>query len=463
MPKSPSIDSESASPGFLAFETLRAENEPWLAECYVLPADFDLLAGTSSAVVFGAAGSGKTALYDRLRARLMPADQPPTRLVCEWIPGVPSDQTASSDTAVADWNLILRELSIALVKYIARWPAGYRQAKAWAKGTLYWLVHKSLAKEIKPIIAEHSAGISAMGKAALSDLTQGKANSFLDNASVKGVEIELVKALGEIGLSGVCVLVGPETFAGLAAPPQHLIALLSTLSFFETDGFAFKFIFPAHFEQPLSAAGAMSTRRIAMHYLHWQPDELTFMVEERLRLASSGRATQLAEICQDTRLVSWLSRVGGESPRGWLEQARPLVGHYLQRLKRGLPDQITVEGWQKIRADKPPRLTLDLENDEVAVGHRIVDLREHKVELVLLKYLYQNRGRVCTRDELYHKAYYPALYPLGQIESKGLLNEYRDVIDTAIWRLRQEIEPDPKKPLFVITKKNEGLELKNAW
>ena len=132
----------------------------------------------------------------------------------------------------------------------------------------------------------------------------------------------------------------------------------------------------------------------------------------------------------------------------------------MQRLRLGRPSPITVAEWQKIRADKPPRLTLDLANDEVIAGYRAIKLPE--VEMMLLKYLYQNRGRVCTRDELYHKAYL-SLYPGGQSDTKDLLNEYRDVIDTAIWRLRQEIEPDPKKPLFVVTKKGEGLELKNAW
>ena len=104
MPKSQSIDPRLVSPGLAAFETLRAESEPWLAECYVPPADFELMAGASSAVVFGAAGSGKTALYDRLRNVLMPTDQLPARLVCEWVPTVRSSTTASSDTAVADWN-----------------------------------------------------------------------------------------------------------------------------------------------------------------------------------------------------------------------------------------------------------------------------------------------------------------------------------------------------------------------
>ncbi|CAG1772729.1 hypothetical protein BAC2_02939 [uncultured bacterium] len=463
MSKTSTISVYSSTPGLAAFELLRAEGEPWLAECYVPPADFELMAGLSSAVVFGAAGSGKTALYACLRAEVMPLDRPPARLACEWTPESRTGATASSDTVAADWQQILRELSMALIRHVAQWPAGYRQAKDWAKATLRWLAHTSLAKELDSAIAEQSVGISAAGKAALRDLAKNKLNGFLDSASAKGVQVELVKGLGELGLSGACVLVGPESFADRPAPSQNLIALLSTLNLFETDHFAFKFIFPAQFEQSLSAAGAMSTRRIAVHYLHWQRDELTFVVETRLKLASAGRALRLADICQDDQLIEWLSRVGGKSPRGWLEQARPLVAHYLQRLRLGRSDSITAAEWQKIRADKPPRLTLDLTSDEVVAGHRVVDLRERKVELVLLKYLYRNRGHVCTRDELYHKAYYPALYPTGRLESKDLLNEYRDVIDTAIWRLRQEIEPDPKRPLFVVTRKGEGLELRNAW
>src|SRR3972149_5783694 len=118
--------------------------------------------------------------------------------------------------------------------------------------------------------------------------------------------------------------------------------------------------------------------------------------------------------------------------------------------------------WEEIRTSNPPRLILDTGRNEVVTHYRVVSLT--KESMALLRYLHQNRGRLCTREELYKNAYLPLYSDAKLQDDKTMKSDYRDVIDTAIWRLRKAIEPDPKKPVFVISKrKEEGLELVNAW
>lgn len=455
-----SDSAQAISPGLNAFGALYAEDEePWLSECYVEPADFDLIAGTNSVAVFGAPGSGKTALYRRLCEHLMSAECKPPRLVFEWTP-----MTSTGDIAAgAYWRAVLQALALAVVEQIAKQPAKYDAVQDWAKSTLRWLVHTRLGVQLKQVISVRSKTGGNDAEQSLLDLEQGSAtNSYLDQAPPKELAAELVKPIKAIGLSGICVLVPPETFAGFDEPPAGFSNFLSTHDYFETPHFVFKFTFPAKFEQHLAAAGALGTRRIDVRYLRWQPDELTYMVEARLSLASGGKVSELAQVCTDASLDKWLMRVGGDLPRGWLEQVQPLVAYYLQRLKLRHPNPITSEEWREIRVKKPPRLVLDHKNNVVIVGYRTVELSES--DMALLKYLHQNRGRICTRDELFHQAY-RALYRLNakSPSTKEKPKDYRDTLDTAISRLRKDIEPDPDDPLFIITKKGIGLELKNAW
>lgn len=452
----------SAPLSLAAFDALRAEDEPWLAECYVEPAAFDLIAGANSVAVFGSAGSGKTALHRRLRGYLIPIDRPPLRLIVTWTPGTVGDSLEPAEAAEAEWNHILRETANALVTHIARWPNGYERASEWAQDTLRWLVQKSLRDRLSEHIATKLKESSPPAQRALRDLVENRArNPFLEGGSAKSLSAELVKAVEAIELSGICVLVGSEAFVDIHEPRPSLVAFLSSLSYFETPRFTFKLLFPGPFERILSVAGALKTRRIDIYYLRWQPEELIHLVETRLRFASGGDIAKLRQVCEDPKVADWLARLGGDSPRGWLEEVRPLVGHYLQRIRLGKSEPITSAEWRKIRVTQPPRLMLDTHRNEVTAGHRIVSLS--KESMAILEYLYNNRGRVCTHKELYHEAYL-ALYPNTKRQTaKSLKNEYRGVIDTAILRLRKAIEPDPKLPIFVVSRKGAGLELLNAW
>jgi hypothetical protein len=218
----------------------------------------------------------------------------------------------------------------------------------------------------------------------------------------------------------------------------------------------YKLVLPATLDRNLPSPGGIKRRRLDRIPLRWLEPELLAVVERRLELATGGKASQLGDVCEDEKLTDWLAHYGGGVPAGWLEQARPLVTYYLSRGRK-----LTTQEWEQIRRSRPPQLSVDLETGRVTVGWREIE-NIGQVEMVLLRYLYQNRGNICTREELYHKAYVPAFCP-ELIGEHALPKEYAGVLDTALWRLRKTIEPDPKRPVFVVTKRGKGVVLENAW
>ena len=68
----------------------------------------------------------------------------------------------------------------------------------------------------------------------------------------------------------------------------------------------------------------------------------------------------------------------------------------------------------------------------------------------VLEYLYVRDGEICSRKELYTRAYRP---------DEGLIGDWDGVMETVLWRLRQAIEPDPRHPIFLITERKRGIRL----
>jgi len=462
-------DSEKlASPGLAAFDSLRAEDEPWLEHCFVPPPEFDLIAGARSVLVLGEAGSGKTALYQALWRRLAPGfsvrasaeahpkpAQPngsarPARLCFEWrpLPGVPP---------AMELRRLLAAGAEKLLSYLAHWPAQWDAAPDYARNTLAWFLHTYLTAALPRLAEEMDATAEVVGQTLLRDLTALTAqNPYLDEASPDQIIAEVTKALSQVGLTDMCVLVGPDDLGDLSAAGKGLNSFLSTLRLFENPRLVYKFVLPAEIIPHLSEAGGLLRCRLDRYALRWLDPHLLAVVERRLWLATGRQVERLEQICEDRGVIAWLARCGGAFPRGWLSQARPLATHYLS-----LDRALTAKEWQAIRRLHPPELWLDQENRQVIVGQRrIHDLPE--VEWAILSYLYQHRDRICTRDELYHNA----LLPLSQRGEKGqrfFAKEYEGALNNALLRLRQAIEPDPAAPLFIITYKKRGVKLEHAW
>jgi DNA-binding winged helix-turn-helix (wHTH) protein len=434
------------TPGLTAFDSLRAEDEPWLEHCFVPPPEFDLITGARSVVVFGESGSGKTALYQALRRRLSPADARPTRLSFEWRPmaGIPPE---------VEINRLLTAAAETLLSCLVAWPSFWSEAPDHDKATLTWFICHYLSNSLPPLLDDLRDKTDETDQALLQELASSTVQSkYLDSASPEQVIAELTKSLPKIGLTGVCVLIGPDDLGDLESAGDSLADFLSTLRLFENSRFIYKLVLPTDLEPSLSKAGGVVRRRLDRYRLRWLEHSLASIVERRFWLASAGDVERLEEACEDKEIVTWLARCGGTSPRGWLDQARPLVAHYLD-----LNHLLTSKEWRQVRRMHPPFFWLNEEQKQVTVGHRQIQ-NIPDVEWAVLRYLYQHRDQICSRDELYHEAHLPVSGATGA-NQRFSPKEYEGALNNALLRLRQTIEPDPGNPLFVVTYKGKGVKL----
>ena len=222
------------SPGLSAFDSLRAEDEPWLDRCYVPPPDLDLIAGTRSSLVFGTVGSGKTALFRALLARLAPSQdqkEPPSRLIVNWHPRPLEPGVWGSAAAAAQLSHVLSSCADALLAHLARWPDEFTAAPDDAQQTLEWFIHHHLGLDAQQRIAAHATQAPESGRALLHALRSREGSSeWLAAAKPATVINELVKTLREIGLGAVCVLVGPDALDAPERIMDSLCAFLSSLT-----------------------------------------------------------------------------------------------------------------------------------------------------------------------------------------------------------------------------------------
>jgi len=96
-----------------------------------------------------------------------------------------------------------------------------------------------------------------------------------------------------------------------------------------------------------------------------------------------------------------------------------------------------------------PELDLDLAAGEVRVNRRIIQLSPK--EFSLLAYLYDKRGRVCSKDDIGRAVW--AEYQEG-------IFDYQ--IENLVRRLRTKIETDANAPQLLLTMRGLGYKLTNA-
>lgn len=100
-----------------------------------------------------------------------------------------------------------------------------------------------------------------------------------------------------------------------------------------------------------------------------------------------------------------------------------------------------------LQADIEDKLTIHVPTHTIMVGERKI---AHQAPLVfnLLVYLYDHAGEVCRRDQIIQ-----ALYHSDQED----IND--SALDNLVKRARQAIEPEPKKPRYLITCRGSGFSL----
>lgn len=455
--------------GLAVFDSLRAEDEPWLPLVFEPPPEFELMSGSRSAIIFGEAGSGKTAVYQELVRSSLIEDGKPQKLLVTWHPTPPMPEHLADSYLVRDQlTEVMDACAIGILTHLAHYPTDFFDAPEWGQGILVWFIRRHLRGDFELRTGALSTEIDETGRSLLAKLGSCPVREFLyPDAAPELIIAELVKALRAAGLDGAWVLVNGLEAWSETEPDRlaaGLTAFLSALSLFERGGFAYKIFIPSALKRSLSGAGSIVRRRVDVHHLRWPVPKLVSLVEKRLVLATDRKINSLAELCEAENLQTWLERCGAHSPRGWLECVRPLIAAYLDQIRLGHASSITEDEWKEIRRRHPPALILNESKRQVTVGWRQVrDLPT--APYALLSHLYERAGQICSKSELYYLAYRGLdTEPLSPADPNWEApKDYDGLIDTTIWRLRSVIEPDPSDPIFIITVKGQGMRLENAW
>ena len=103
--------------------------------------------------------------------------------------------------------------------------------------------------------------------------------------------------------------------------------------------------------------------------------------------------------------------------------------------------------------------------ETVHVGGREISLNGITPgSLKILRYFLSYPGQNISKDDLYYRAYMgmehnPVMGETGYQKPA----DYKDLIETSIWRLRQEIEADPSHPVLLVTVYGRGYRLVSQW
>lgn len=444
-----------------AFGALRAEDEPWLESCFVAPTDYERLLSARSDVIFGGIGSGKTALYHAIKRHNAGPDGEPLRLLVDWRMSMPAviDRERAAAAVRSQVQHLFDLCAVQLATHIVHFPKRLQGAPDWVKQRINWFIQGYMTGEpslrLGPVLAR-----SLPGTELLNDLLNTTPTTFLyAQASPLEVIDELLIALEQIGLQGVLFLVDDierHAYADETMMLEMLNALLGTLPLFERSGFVFKLFVPERFEGIVSKASGFERRRISGVRLRHTEIELRQIVNRRLQLVTGDPTFHLGRLYLEDELVTWLKAAGGHSPRHWLDQVYPLISSYVTH---GLDRMLTQNEWDSLRQSHPPQFFFMPDRKRVIVGGREMTLDQVPPNAVnMLGYLFDHSNDIVTRDRLYFLAFkdLKSLPGPGDKEYEAQ-NEYRGTFDTAIWRLRNAIEPDPKFPVLLETKRGHGF------
>ena len=173
-----------------------------------------------------------------------------------------------------------------------------------------------------------------------------------------------------------------------------------------------------------------------------------------------GRAVENEIVILDKRSSREHAVIRREGRKSILEDQGSTNGTYLngERLQQAVQlrdgDQIRVGDVAFVFHDPEmtsvetpfPELDFNLESAEVRVNRRLVQLSSK--EFALLAHLYENRGKVCSKDEI------------GQVvwsEYQQGIFDYQ--IENLVRRLRIKIESDPNMPQLLVTMRGLGYKL----
>lgn len=439
------------------FKTRKAENEPWLGDVFVSLPVFERLQEDHSTILYGEPGSGKTAMLLELRRR-----QKENIFIVVWKPEpileAPATGTALAQQAIQQAlqtcieNLVLegnlpqrlgepsRDIASALQWFLQNhlpFEAGFYiqdQASRLLPDELQWYLNL-LGQPLPPIVKEQTS-LRDQLRLLLAVLRAAKYERLW--LMVDGLERWTPRQTGE------------QIEAALEA-------VLSTLVFFDLPNIVFKFFIPTPLKNILHKTSGVERHRSSEADLTWSTDALQAILKKRLECALSTKKASLDSLYDGDEFLNWLKEYGGISPRAWLGFTAPLVAKYQEKGKR-----LTSAQTREFIREHPAPLSIRRERSEVWLGQKRI-VNNSALEFRILEYLAAHTEKIASLEELYYYAYKELSAPPDKGDPAWSASEtWRGAMDNVLMRIRQKIEPDPKNPLYLVTRHGKGVELLHA-
>jgi len=449
-----------------ALDTLAAEHELHLQPLvFVEPNRYTAYTGMRSLVIVGDSGSGKTALRLALTRHGTLENTPLAYLVVNWQPE-PLADVRGSPAVRAFVRQTLQACATTLLTILVRHPDLFRRAPPTVQMMFHWFLQAYISADRQHLWAtvEEQAG-NDEGKSLGQHLVFEPATPILHpETTEQRIISHLTSTLQRISVRGVWVTIDgfdPWLRGSTALVSEQMIAILSTLELLDLNGFAIKMFAPRALESDITRSWGIVKDRIELETLTWTPEQLTTITERHIAAKIGKPSLHLSDLCvADRDIRDWLQRYGGSTPRGWLRLIRPLVDAFAAAgASHPLPHSV----WNSLKRTHPPRLSIDLKTDRVFIGEaEIVGLQPRSYRL--LRYLYENRSRRVPRSELYYRAYLGLAEEPRARDDRGWQEptEWSNVLDNAILRLRRIIEPDPRRPIYIVTDRGWGVKLEHS-
>ncbi|HAJ37632.1 MAG TPA: hypothetical protein DCL15_18345 [Chloroflexi bacterium] len=442
------------------FTNLSAEYEgEWLSAVYVEPANFSAIASMRSMIIAGESGAGKSALRTILVQRSSDKTGP-HYLAVEWHFAPTLEPLHGSQLVRAYAQQVLTACAESLLRIIVQWSLRFTAAPAWVRLACFDFIRNALGPALERSMSRSAREATPEATAILQALREHTplAPTF---DPLQDVITELAEIARELGMTGVWVLVDrlePWLSADANQTAEAFRSLLETLTLLETPGFAFKIFAPPELQARLSGVSGLGRRRLDLLTLTWQADKLQEIVNARLRLLLGRADIDVASLCESPLLLERLHQFGGAYPRSWLELTRPFAEAALAT-PNTLP--LTAQQCLELHRRHPPYLRMNLSTNQAFIGEReLSDLSPTARRL--LRFLYQQQGRIVSRAELYFCGHrnLPAVPAGAELGFDGS-DDWTAQLDTALWRLRKQVEPDPRAPLYIVTTPT-GVRLQNV-
>lgn len=436
------------------FSTLKAENEPWLGEVFVSLPVFERLQEERSTILYGEAGSGKTAIRLELTKqagqKAFTAFWQPEPILETQATGTPLAQEAVKQALQACTENLVLEGNL---------PRRLGEPAAHIASALQWFLKNYLPFEAAFYIQDQANRLPQDNvQWYLKLLEQSFPGIVKEQSSLKEQLRLMLAVLRAAKYERLWLMVDglerwtPRQMAGQVE--ALLEAVLSTLVFFDLPDVAFKLFLPAHLKNTLHKTSGVERHRSGEADLTWSPDTLRKMVENRLACALSSKKVSLASLCDEDQFLNWLKEYGGASPRAWLRFTAPLVVEFQKNGKRLTPSQT-----HKFIRQHPAPLRLRPERSEIWLGEKCV-ANSSALEFRVLEYLVAHPEKLASLEELYYYAYKGLNLPPDKGEPEWAPQEtWRGAMDNVLMRIRQKIEPDPKNQIYLVTHHGKGVEL----